>query len=152
GLTFTPPAGLPGSYSLSVQAISTQTLNGDTATARATLPVTVNTVTPTALGLSGFVVNKGQAQRSRVQWLQVKFSEDVVISDTPNDVILSTKTDSKTPIHVAPSRYSYDPTTFTLTVNVDGLVMQDGEYLLQIRADGVASKANQAVTLSAGAA
>src|SRR5262249_40533753 len=35
GLTFTPPAGLPGSYSLSVQAVSTQTLTGETATVSA---------------------------------------------------------------------------------------------------------------------
>ena len=55
-------------------------------------------------------------------------------------------------IPVTPDRYSYNATTFTLTVNVDGLVSDDGQYLLQIRADGVASASDLAVTLSSGGA
>ena len=39
---------------------------------------------------------------------------------------------------------------FTLTLNVAGLITQDSQYLLQVRADAIASKANQAVTLSSG--
>jgi YD repeat-containing protein len=148
GLTFTSPPGLPGNYTLSVQAVSTQTTDGDTATTSATLPVTVNVVTPNPLGLSGFVVNGGQAQRSLLQTLAVRFNQNVVISDAPNDVIVTTK--SGTRINVPPGRYSYDPRTFTLTVNVSGLVTQDGEYLLKVRADAVASASNLAVTLSAG--
>ena len=110
--------------------------------------MTVNVVTPNPLGLTGFAVNGGQAQRSLIKTLSVTFNQNVVISDPPNDVIVTTQ--SGTQIDVPPSRYSYDPKMFTLTVNVNGLITQDGQYLLKIRADAVASASDLAVTLSAG--
>ncbi len=148
GLTFTPPAGLPGAYTLSVQAVSTETPDGSTATASTTLPVTVTAVTPDPLGVTGFAVNGGQAQRSLIQTLAVTFNQNVVISDAPNDVIVTTQAGTR--VTIPPNAYSYNPATFTLTINTGFLINADGEYLLRIRADAVASAANLAVTLAAG--
>src|SRR5262249_18363630 len=80
GLKFTPPSGLPGAFTLTVTATSTEAADGSTATATAHPTVTVDSVTANPLTLKGFVVNKGEAQRSLVHTLQVQFNQDVWIS------------------------------------------------------------------------
>ncbi len=150
GLTFTPQPGLAGTYTLTVTAVSTSVTSGDTASATASLPVTVNAVTPTPLTVTDFQVNQGAAQRSSINVLQVRFNQDVLIDDMPNDVRVTSIAGDV--IEVPPERYSYDPTTFTLSVDVRGLIPQDGEYFLQIRGDAVAATNHRAVTLSTGSA
>ena len=148
GLTFTSPQGLSGDYTLSVEAVSTETTNGSIASVSATLPVTVNTVTPNPLEITGFVVNGGQAQRSLIETLAVSFNQNVVFSDAPNDFIVTTQAGIR--IDVPPADYSYNATAFTLTIKVQGLIMTDGEYLLSLNPNGVAVATDQAVTLASG--
>src|SRR5262249_23983813 len=147
GLTFTPPPGLSGSFTPKVTAIATENVGGDTAQVSADLPITITSVVANPPTLKSFRVNDGEAQRSLIRTIQVQFNQDVRIDDLPNDVIVTTKSGATIP--VSPDRYSYDAKSFTLTLDVDGLINQDGEYLLQIRADAVASAANRALTLSA---
>ncbi len=148
GLTFTSQPGLAGTYTLTVTAVSTAVSSGDTATASASLPVTVNAAVPSPLTVTDFRINQGDAQRSSINVLQVRFNQDVIVDDMPNDVRV-TSVDGDV-INVPPERYSYDPTTFTVSVDVSGLVPQDGEYFLQIRADAVSAANHRAVTLSSG--
>src|SRR5205807_7116268 len=72
GLTFSPPPGLPGTFTLTVKAVSTETANGDTATVSAALPVTVNSVIANPVSVKGFVINKGKPQRSSIQTIEVR--------------------------------------------------------------------------------
>src|SRR5262249_54225423 len=57
GLMFMPSPGVPGNFTLSVSAVSTQTLDGETAATSASLPAAVTAVQPTPVTLTGFVVN-----------------------------------------------------------------------------------------------
>ena len=80
----------------------------------------------------------------------MRFNQDALISDVPNDVRVTTK--AGIPILISPSRYAYDDQTFTLTIDVRGLIVPDGEFILKLRADAVASALDRAVTLASGAA
>ncbi len=149
GLTFNPPAGYADSFTLTVTATTTVQATGAQASVSASLPVAINAAAgSTPVSVQSFVINGGAVQRSHIYTLAVQFNQDVVIDDQVLDVqVVSAGGQAMT---IPAKNYSYNEQTWTLTINVDGLLPGDGQFAVQIREAAVASAANRAVTMDAG--
>ena len=91
----------------------------------------------------GTEVNGGQSQRSRLEKVTAQFSQDVGLSVSVADAVLSNLT---TATDVAPAnlRLSYDNTTNTLTIGLaSGVVLPAGNYRLTLLAAGIANDIGQ---------
>ena len=53
-------------------------------------------------------------------------------------------------VSILPGRYTCNPATFTLKIDVAGLLMTDTAYGVQIRPEGIASARNRGVTMQSG--
>ena len=147
GLTLTPPPGWSGDAALTVTATSTDGLAEASAVSRS-LPLAVEPVLTHPLSVTSFSVNGGDAQRSWVHTLSVRFNQDVSISDPASDLVVEAYHGAE--LRLSPDQVSYDPETWTLSIDVDGLIAEDDAYVLKLRRHGVASSANRLVTLGGG--
>ena len=147
GLTMTPPSGWTGKTELMVHATAKDGA-ADPATVSVPLPVVVDPVLTHPLSIDAFVVNDGEAQRSLIQTASVRFNQDVEIVDPSADVRIVR--DGVELDRAAPERFDYDAATHTLYVDLDGVASGDGEYVLSVRASGVAAAQNRSVTLASG--
>ncbi|MFV2070932.1 MAG: Ig-like domain-containing protein, partial [Pirellulales bacterium] len=150
GLELLPPPGETGTYSLDVTAVATERANGDLAAISQPLNVIVDQVVVEPLMIVDFVVNDGAAQRSTIQKVAVTFNQDVRIGDYATDVTVTTVEGEPIPLDSA--RYSYDESTFTLTIDLGGISLADGHYAVNFNTLGIGSAAARNVQLAAGLA
>ena len=138
GLTITPGAGAMSAFELQVTAVAAEPSGGSAAVTQP-LAVAVDSVAADPVSISGFAVNDGQAQRSQVHTLAVRFNQDVALADPAADIWIADPDDAVV-AHISPERFAYDPLTHTLTIAVQGLIVADGQYVLKLRRLGVASR------------
>ncbi len=131
GLMLTPPAGFSGDVTLSIIAVATEQSNGDTATTAALMPTNIAAVDPGPVEVVALIVNNGEAQRSRIHTLGVQFNQDVRFDDLVGGVRVVPR-GGGAPLTLDASRYSYDPLTFILSIDVAELASADDQYDVQI--------------------
>ncbi|MCA9139571.1 MAG: cadherin-like domain-containing protein, partial [Planctomycetales bacterium] len=148
GLTITPGPGMTSDFSLTVMAVASEQ-TGETANTVMPLPVAVNTIAVDPLSIIDFVVNDGDVQRSQIDSLDVTFNQDIMVEDPAGDFWIQ-NTDQSKVVHIPPDHFHYDSKTFTLHIDVRGMIDTDDQYAIAINQAGVNSALNRSVTLQSG--
>ncbi|MEL6104395.1 MAG: CARDB domain-containing protein, partial [Planctomycetota bacterium] len=147
GLRLIPSAGWSGQALIDIRATAED--DGDDpveVTGAMLLDVAASIVEP--ISLRGFEVNRGETQRSSLHTLAVTFNQDAWIVDPSADILIVSDDGEDT--RIDPARFSYDDDTFTLTIDVEGLITRDDQYYLALRAAGIASDSNRLQTMANG--
>jgi hypothetical protein len=100
---------------------------------------------------TGYQINGGEAQRSKVSSLGIQFSEDVSASLAAGDLILQNLT-ANAGVNASSLVVTYDRNTNTATwifPTLTGGSLADGNYTAQLMADGITDPAGNAVALTA---
>ncbi|WP_372898137.1 Ig-like domain-containing protein, partial [Stieleria sp.] len=147
GLQLMPSAGWSGQAMLDVTVTATDP-SADPVSAEEQLRVDVGSVFVNPMSISGFDVNAGEIQRSQLHTLTVTFNQHAWIADASADIFVSNIEGDE--IRIPSEKFSYDPDTFTLTIDVNGLIQQDDQYYLMLRNAGIASNANRLQTMASG--
>ena len=108
----------------------------------------VSSVVVNPMSIAGFEVNHGEEQRTLLHTLSVTFNQDAWIVDPTQDVFVSDIDGNQ--IQIPPDHFHYDSQTFTLTIDVEGLIEEDDQYYLMLRSAGIASNANRLQTMATG--
>ena len=95
----------------------------------------VDSLTPLLVGASSFQVNQGQAQRSSIDSVSVRFNQPTNLPDLITDGAVFSAVQivgAGGPLALTADRYHYDPVTFTLTIDLAGSHLADGRYDLRL--------------------
>jgi YD repeat-containing protein len=141
GLTVTPPTGSPDDFTITVTALAREASNNDQAAKTANLKVDVQYVFVEPLQVAEITTNDGAAQRSTLQQIAVRFTQDIWTEAAEQSVQIVQQTTSSdtesTVVPLAPERFAYDSSTYTLAVDLTGLIQQDAHYRLLLDTTGI---------------
>jgi YD repeat-containing protein len=150
GLTWTPAFGQSGEFTFNVQAVATEAANASSASTSTTQRITVDIASRAPLLVEDFKINGGDMQRSSINSLDVRFSEDVFIGRPELDVTIARIQADGTvlpAINIPSDRYHYTIASKTLRIDLHGLVTEDGHYRFALNTREITSVRSANVTL-----
>ncbi len=133
-----------------VYVVGVRVSDDDGGIATGTTTITVESPAP-PLEISAVVINDGDVQRAQVRKIEITFNQDVNVQALIDDGTITQAVrivgGTGTAVNLSADRYSYDPTTFRLSIDlaVSGTtagVLGDGDYELQLDATLLRSAAD----------
>ncbi len=148
GLGVLPPAGYTQNFNLFITGAATEQANGDRAETSIALPILVNKVQAGTVEVEEVTVNNGEDQRSSIHTLAIRFNQDVLFADLLSDVTVAPAVSGVSPaeneaFELSGDRYTYDPETFTLTIDLRGTYSEDNHFQMLLNARGIRSRVAQ---------